>query len=528
MKSFQCTWSSDWIQPYETPWGIIEKFRYANAVSGNVVLDLLGNEGVKKLKKISSAGNGHRSLLTLMGIRPEITGQILGINLVEYNDSIIRTVIPCLSHIKNLSNYFRNNVSYCKLCLDKGYHSFFHQIRFFSHCAFHPEQKIIDTCLKCNKLMPEYLISNDTTEAFRCTCGNSFLDSHNISEIFQTWKKENNIQNEIVKKWLDLSPHVIENYHLIFPLNNYRKYNEFNKSNIGDLSKILKLLVTAFNDNNGGYHSKQVIKVSSGKKISLRKNDKDYLKEKYIRSFPHLLKPAAFKKKHEQDSFYFDIYHQTRSIYKSISRYILRNIIKDHKNCVRIFNKENQNGDVCPYALAFVLWKMEFEKKQNFSELEKHWSIPSSYNFERFREDYTIFPKGNIISHIEEILEPYYLESEQDYFSTYNISSINYIFNKIISHLLIERFIQWLGIVKNSKKIKSIYPTNTFPLYIVKIPKNKDLEISFYFYENQFKKMKTMINDLNNKFNCSLKSKKYPLYKSPSRIALDRKMKGLQ
>lgn len=516
MKPFQCTWSSDWIQQYETPWGIIEKFRYANAVSANVILDLLGNKDLKQLKKISNAGNSHRNLITLIGVRPDITKKILGINLNEYNNSTLKTVFPILSHIKNLDNYFRNNVSYCKLCLSKGYHSYFHQIRFFSHCAFHPEQKINDTCLKCNKAMPKYLINKDSNEAFRCSCGNSFLDSQNIQEIFRTWKTDFSIQNDIVKRWLDISPQLTENYHLVFPLNNYRKYNEFNKNNIDDLSKVSKLFVTAFDEVEN--NSNKVIKISSGKRLASMKNDFIYLKEKYIHTFPHLLKPSTFKKKHEQDSFYFDIYHQTRAIYKSISRYLLRCVLKEHKNCVRIFNKANQNGDVCPQALAFVLWKMECEDKQNFSELERNWNISITYNFERFREEYSIFPKGNIISHIEEILEPYYLDSEIDYFSTYNISSINYIFSKIISCLLIKRFIKWLEIVKNSEKIKSNYPDDTFPLYIAKIPKDKDLEISFYFYENQFKRMKNIINDLNKNFNCHLKTKKYPSYKSSNRI----------
>ncbi|MGR5863220.1 hypothetical protein ACT7CY_27495 [Bacillus pacificus] len=42
--NFQFAWSTEWIQKYESPWGIIEKFKYANAINGNIVLKLIGNE----------------------------------------------------------------------------------------------------------------------------------------------------------------------------------------------------------------------------------------------------------------------------------------------------------------------------------------------------------------------------------------------------------------------------------------------------------------------------------------------------
>lgn len=43
------------------PWGILEKFMWANAIEGNTILKLISNDNVKQLKNISNAGNHHRS-----------------------------------------------------------------------------------------------------------------------------------------------------------------------------------------------------------------------------------------------------------------------------------------------------------------------------------------------------------------------------------------------------------------------------------------------------------------------------------
>lgn len=47
---FKFTWSVDWIQKYESPWGIIEKFKCANTVDRNTVLILITNDDVRKFK----------------------------------------------------------------------------------------------------------------------------------------------------------------------------------------------------------------------------------------------------------------------------------------------------------------------------------------------------------------------------------------------------------------------------------------------------------------------------------------------
>lgn len=366
--------------------------------------------------------------------------------------------------------------------------------------------------------MPEYLINKGNKEAFRCTCGYDFLDSENIRSIFLSWKKQPRIQNQIINSWLNLPREKVHQYHLIYPFDNYNKYFVINDTDY--LTMMPQLLIRAFNDNPA--LSEKIIKISSNKGILKIKNDYRLLKENYLTAFPRQFSRFRFNEKHKIDSFFFEVYKQTRIIYKAVSRYILRNIIKDHKKCVEIFNKAQQNGDVCPHALSFTWWKMECEGIDSFWKIENQTKIRETYDFECIRERFSSFIRGSFMTHLEEVLNPISREEELD-FLNYNVSRINYILNKIVTHLLIERYIKWLEVVQNPEKFKQLHPDDTIPMYLAKIPQNSNEEIVFYFPNGRINYMKNLIKDISEQVNCPIsKSKRYPPYKSPIRIAMDK------
>lgn len=516
--NLQFTWSSDWIQDYESPWGILEKFRWANAIDGNAVLELIGNEKVKQLKNISNAGISHRSIIHFASIDSKITETIIGIDLKEYHDKLVNKLIHIIPKVKSVSNYFYDNVTYCPICLNKGYHSIFHQINFFDYCAFHPNQKLSNKCLSCKRPMPGYLINKGNVEAYHCSCGYCFLDSENIRSMFSSWKEQLKIQNSVINSWLKLPRYKVHTYHILYPFDNYKKYLEVDKKDTDYLRLLPKLLTNAFNE---GALNNEVIKISSKANIFNIKNDYQQLKDNYMEIFPHRFYSFEFKEKHKIDSIFFEIYKQTRIIYKAITRYILRKIIKEHSNCVKIFNKARQNGDVCPHAFAFILWKMECEGIDAIWKIEYQNRISETYEFECLNEKFSIFLHGSFMTHLEELLNPLARDEEFNFMDC-NISSINFILNRIISHLLIERYIKWLGVVQNPEKYKHIYPDDNIPMYIAKIPQNYNGEISFCFPSNRVNYMKSIISDISNQYSCPFhRLTKYPPYRSPIRIAMD-------
>ncbi|MBS4203651.1 hypothetical protein [Lederbergia citrea] len=164
---------------------------------------------------------------------------------------------------------------------------------------------------------------------------------------------------------------------------------------------------------------------------------------------------------------------------------------------------------------------MECEGIDNFWEIENKNKISNNINFVRMKEQFSIFLRGSFMTHVEEILNPVGRNYAFDFMEC-NIASISYILNRIISHLLIERFIKWLEVVQNPKKFKQIYPDDNIPIYIVMIPKSYSEGIKFYLFKNRIGNMKNIVKNISNVKSCPFnRTKNYRPYRSPLRIALD-------
>ncbi|MEK3994975.1 hypothetical protein MKY29_09465 [Psychrobacillus sp. FSL K6-2365] len=518
MVNSHFTWSISWIHPYESTWGIFEKFKYANAIDSDTILSLFGNDNVQRLKKISNAGSGIRNLISLDSIDPKLTEKIIGINLVENQNNQMEKLIHILPNVKYVGDYIRNNLSYCPECLKSGFHSIFHQIRFFDYCAFHPNQKLLKECINCNKLMPEYIINNGKITAFHCSCGYSFLGSDYIRTVFKSWQFQPLLNEKNVATWLELDKAVAHKYSFVYPLN-YTKDLGLYKNEIDYLPQVAELFIAAIKNeqNNIG-----TVKIASKQNIFKMKSNDHRLQEEYKEVFSYRFTDFEFKERDQLDSIFFEIYKQTRSIYKSITRYILRKLIKDHHKCIKIFNKARLEGHICPHALAFILWKMECEGKNTFSEIESHRQITKSYDFECVNEQFTIFPQGVFMTHLKEFLNS---SSKEKGFNLLelNVRSLNFIVNRLTSNLLIERYIKWLEIVQQPKKIKHFHLDDRVPAYLIQIPLNRSGEISFYFPNHRYQYMRTIINDIKKQKTCPTnKFTHYAPYKSPLRIVLER------
>ena len=501
--NFQHTWSIDWIQDYESPWGIFEKFKFANVIEANTIFKLIANDNIKHLKNVSTAGDMHRCLIYMHSIDSELSEKIFGLDLKQYQNNLAEKTLRVIPNIKNIDEFFNSRISYCPICLGKGYHSIFHQLKIFEHCPFHPDHKIIKRCVNCNYFMPEYLLKKGGKEPFRCRCGHSFLEDRRL--VFEIWKKQLKIKNKVIKLWLDLPKKKVHQYHIIFPFNNYKKHTQTGINSTDYLKLIPKMLTNSFNLNEFNH---EVIKLSSHIKIFNIKYDYRQLKENYIKSFPDLISIDYSSEKYRMDSIYFEIYKQSRCIYKAISRYIIRKIIKEHSNCVKTFNKL-EFGEPCPHALAFILWKMECENKK-LGKIENPKEFSEDLNFTVLQNQFSVFGHGVFMTHIEKILNSEArAETKFDIFKC-NISSINYILNQVISYLLIERFIKWLELIQNHNESAS--PDDNIPMYIVKIPLKYDEEISFCFPRGRHDYMKDIVKDITLRIMCPNKS---PEYKNP-------------
>ncbi|EEL13742.1 hypothetical protein bcere0016_56980 [Bacillus cereus 95/8201] len=84
----------------------------------------------------------------------------------------------------------------------------------------------------------------------------------------------------------------------------------------------------------------------------------------------------------------------------------------------------------------------------------------------------------------------------------YNLSTISYVVNRITSYLLIERYIKWLEVMHHPKEFELLYPNADIPVYLIKIPLEKNESIHFYFPSGRSNYMESLVMDIDKKLTC--------------------------
>lgn len=202
-SKLQYTWRKEWIHQYESPWGIIEKFRFANVLNENDIFELFLEVNKRKTKLITK---NQRNLIKLEELSSESMEQILGIDLRQDNQKNkdrILGVLPVIDHGKMI----RKELNYCPRCLETGYHSILHQVKLFDKCAFH-QIPLQQKCPQCSRTIPYEISYQWSKDAFQCKCGHKFIVQDLKYNFMNIWsnKKQLNVKLPPAKKWLNLTP----------------------------------------------------------------------------------------------------------------------------------------------------------------------------------------------------------------------------------------------------------------------------------------------------------------------------------
>lgn len=182
-------------------------------------------------------------------------------------------------------------------------------------------------------------------------------------------------------------------------------------------------------------------------------------------------------------------------------------MINKHKKCVRNFDDTYQDGPICLHAYAFILWKSECEGRRIYPKILNQSQVPSLNDFRFSNDKFSVFPKGPFMIHLKEILNTFQREptiNGEGGFNLlkYNLSTINYVVNRITSYLLIERYIKWLEVMHHPKEFNLLYPNADIPVYLVKIPLEKNENINFYFPSGRSNYIKSLVMDIDKKLTC--------------------------
>lgn len=206
------TWNLSWVKPFESPWSILEKFRYANSAQSSDIYQIFGNENARK--KSYNWGKAERNLFTLEGLEKSILKSILGVDLKEKFFQDLENIIGILPEI-NFKNMLElthgmklflrtNNLTFCSDCMKIGYHSNLHQLKLLDRCPFH-NTLLQFQCVVCHNEIPYILDDKWSMSPFTCKCGHSFISKDNFKTLTSLWKEAlPTIEDVKLLEWLSL------------------------------------------------------------------------------------------------------------------------------------------------------------------------------------------------------------------------------------------------------------------------------------------------------------------------------------
>ncbi|MFS0553699.1 hypothetical protein [Brevibacillus sp. 179-C9.3 HS] len=335
------TWNSQWVDQYESPWSIIEKFRYANNITWKEVKILLSGENVtkkgKRLPFIEYSSWYH--------VNDTVFEYIFGFSLLGHYKKLIQNMSFVFTGEHEIAHlYLRESFSCCKICISYGYHSLFHQFVLLDTCPFHL-CNLIHHCPSCNKKLNFQRLSFSVTP-FLCRCGYSFIK--HTSHTGFPWNKR--ITHKIA-------------------LPEFKLWTEQRKD-----SKILNTLL--FYEKNFLKNNNQVLK----NLLSVFEERKHLDQSCQVRSHPLYLSERFNKKEISVN----DLYFETRLLFKSIARHYRKTILFKHKKCIRKFVKLYPDETICPFAYAYVHWRKSIEGITNYWQVDNSVRCTKPTMFDHF------------------------------------------------------------------------------------------------------------------------------------------------
>lgn len=350
------TWREEWvISQYESPWGILEKFKKANQADDNDIFNLFGAEKAK-LNKTKSWGKTTRELVTLGGLDSKSLKNILGYDLKAINNSNLEKILGLFtfSH-KNI--FLRENLHFCRDCLYYGYHSIFHQLNFIDKCPHH-NRPLESKCPKCGLKIPYEINSRSKyPKPFGCSCGYILTSSYNDDYGYmKKWTRKINLDIKILelKRLLSLTSDQINLIKRIyFHEDFYKRYQ----------TNFLKFILDIVDGTNEPVNNLVHYKIKTNKNIFKIIDYKSIESNHFYQGLYGNFRPNVFQ--------------ICENTYKTVMKHLRNTVFKKHKGCLKslqtkIFLKEYiSKSSICPYAYIYILIRKSVESFNQLWEIDR-------------------------------------------------------------------------------------------------------------------------------------------------------------
>lgn len=189
------TWDPTWVNPFESHWSIIEKIKYANAITS---LDLVRLYGTR-----NSGGklrNQHKGLLKFVGFDHNYLSESISTNLSIHTEYYLNKMSGMFSWV-NTDHLLRKEFTFCEDCLSMGYHSLLHQFIFINNCPFHLSY-LNNSCKYCGNSFSCDKHNHKSKGGFQCPCSNYYVEPKFNSWL--DWQINLSFKDILVSNWVTM------------------------------------------------------------------------------------------------------------------------------------------------------------------------------------------------------------------------------------------------------------------------------------------------------------------------------------
>lgn len=343
-------WRRDWVVPYESLWSLLHKFAALNWVYMRDVKQLFRKTST--VDRWQRYGLGKWNLHTLWDFDAEKIRTALKLSPEDLNQSLTISLISSLE-IRWLTPEMA--LRFCPECINRGYHSVFHQLYALSECPIHGIT-LTEKCHRCGGKIP-YKLNDQGKSPYSCpVCQRRlWVPFRRAGEDIEA----NIIElDEILKPRLDnLFAWFATVLKTAVSLTNMERWSEMAAPEIDHLENNKDFMQVIGEEILGHW----------GDLIGC--NPPDPVKFRHNRGSVH--NSARCWSKHPDKAPYHDIDHDLFMIYKAVRRHIVKIFLGVvHRKCAAVVSKsiywEPDHLDtlpLCPWAFAYLFWRKHWEMK---------------------------------------------------------------------------------------------------------------------------------------------------------------------
>lgn len=348
MGSLNFTWNPQWHHPYESLYSLLHKLALAN-VSTVRELQRTLSSGVKH-EKLQNWCDRDRNLHGFGALDSSMVAQAFRTS----EESLRTTIATTYLREQEMKTLTSEHWRVCPACLTEGFHATIYQLAFVARCPRH-EVPLLTTCPACQAPLPRYALTKESfTSSYGCrVCGKIWWHPGEPA-IHRPDENRTALLRE-AHEWLVR-----------------RKLVPTVEPNLWRLNKFGY-------DARGLYESARSL---PHRWADLMGSPVPHHLGVERQSVEHYMLPllASERGQHGLDD------RDATKIYRTFRRHLERHILHHHLRCVRRLGKclwwnavqrEVQTTGLCPYAYAYLLWRMRWERievpQQLFAKQRRLW-----------------------------------------------------------------------------------------------------------------------------------------------------------